>query len=140
MTIEQWCFSFRGRIGRRDFWIWIAIWMILMMIGFVLADQQLLSVQSVAFFLVLLLWPTTAVIVKRLHDRNKKGGWALLLVVAWLLFAGNWQMLAPIWQLGIGRFIPTLITVMMLLDLGVFVGTPGENRFGAPANRVRFHR
>ncbi|VEB51687.1 membrane protein [Salmonella enterica subsp. enterica] len=23
MTIQQWLFSFKGRIGRRDFWIWI---------------------------------------------------------------------------------------------------------------------
>ena len=32
-------------------------------------------------------------------------------------------MLAPIWQWGVGRFIPTLIIVMMMIDLGAFVGT-----------------
>lgn len=26
MTIQQWLFSFKGRIGRRDFWIWIGLW------------------------------------------------------------------------------------------------------------------
>jgi uncharacterized membrane protein YhaH (DUF805 family) len=26
MTLQQWMFSIKGRIGRRDFWIWMAIW------------------------------------------------------------------------------------------------------------------
>ncbi|MGA6684729.1 hypothetical protein ACPEHE_08700, partial [Escherichia coli] len=26
MTIQQWLFSFKGRIGHRDFWIWIGLW------------------------------------------------------------------------------------------------------------------
>ncbi|MNH48033.1 hypothetical protein D3C79_1115790 [compost metagenome] len=47
-------------------------------------------------------------------------------------------MLAPIWQWGVGRFIPTLIIVMMMIDLGAFVGTPGNNRFGPEAEPVRF--
>jgi uncharacterized membrane protein YhaH (DUF805 family) len=105
MTIQQWCFSFKGRIGRRDFWIWIGL---------------------------------SAVLVKRLHDRNKAGWWALLLILAWMLAAGNWQMLAPLWQWGVGRFIPTLIIVMMVIDLGAFVGTPEDNRFGPPPEPVKF--
>ncbi len=28
MTIQQWLFSFKGRIGRRDFWIWIGLWIV----------------------------------------------------------------------------------------------------------------
>ncbi|ULH11116.1 DUF805 domain-containing protein [Serratia marcescens] len=111
MTLQQWCFSFKGRIGRRDFWIWMGLWLVLM---------------------------AAAVLVKRLHDRNKAGWWALLLILAWMLAAGNWQMLAPIWQWGVGRFIPTLIIVMMMIDLGAFVGTPGDNRFGPEAEPVKF--
>lgn len=30
MTLQQWLFSIKGRIGRRDFWIWIAIWIMTM--------------------------------------------------------------------------------------------------------------
>lgn len=138
MTLQQWCFSFKGRIGRRDFWLWIAAWLILMAAAFTLANYQWVAIQSIAFFIVALLWPTSAVVVKRLHDRNKTGWWALLLVLAWMLVAGNWQMLPPLWQWGIGRFIPTLIMMMMLLDLGVFTGNNGSNRFGPVAEPVKF--
>lgn len=80
MTLQQWCFSFRGRIGRRDFWIWMGLWLALMAAAFTLANYQLVAIQSIAFFIVALLWPTAAVLVKRLHDRNKAGWWALLLI------------------------------------------------------------
>ncbi|EPR2262937.1 DUF805 domain-containing protein [Yersinia enterocolitica] len=138
MTIQQWCFSLKGRIGRRDFWIWIGLWLLAMLIIFTLAGQNWLSTQTAAFAIVFLLWPTAAVVVKRLHDRNKAGWWALLVVLAWMLMAGNWQMLAPIWQWGVGRFIPTLIMVIMLIDCGAFLGTEGENRFGPEAVPVKF--
>lgn len=138
MTLQQWCFSFKGRIGRRDFWLWMAAWLLLMTVAFTLANYNLVAIKSIAFFIVALLWPTTAVLVKRLHDRNKTGWWALLLVLAWMLAAGNWQMLAPVWQWGVGRFVPTLIMVMMIIDLGVFTGNKGNNRFGPVAEPVKF--
>ncbi len=40
MTLQQWLFSIKGRIGRRDFWIWIAIWLVTMSALFTLARQQ----------------------------------------------------------------------------------------------------
>lgn len=138
MTLQQWCFSFEGRTGRGGFWIWMGAWLILMAAAFTLANYQLVTIQSIAFFMVSLLWPTAAVLVKRLHDRNRVGWWALLLILAWILAAGNWQMLAPIWQWGIGRFIPTLIIAVMLIDLGAFGGTSGDNRFGPEAKPVKY--
>lgn len=123
MTLQQWLFSIKGRIGRRDFWIWIAIWLVTMSALFTLAGSNLLNLQTAAFIIVCLLWPTAAVVVKRLHDRGKSGLWALLMVLAWMLLAGNWAMLPQVWQWGVGRFVPTLIIVMMLIDLGAFVGT-----------------
>lgn len=70
MTIQQWLFSFKGRIGRRDFWIWIGLWFAGMLALFSLAGKNLLDIQTAAFCLVCLLWPTAAVMVKRLHDRG----------------------------------------------------------------------
>lgn len=138
MTFQQWCFSFRGRIGRRDFWIGIMLWIVLLVVLLSLAGLQWISVQSTAFLLVFSLWPSAALLVKRLHDRNKSGSWGGLLVLAWLLAAGNWNMLSPLWQWGIGRFIPLLITLMMLIDCGSFLGTAGNNRFGPPAKPFSF--
>ncbi|SUH11875.1 membrane protein [Salmonella enterica subsp. enterica] len=83
MTIQQWLFSFKGRIGRRDFWIWIGLWFAGMLALFSLAGKNLLDIQTAAFCLVCLLWPTAAVMVKRLHDRGRSGAWALLMILAW---------------------------------------------------------
>ncbi|MFU0447499.1 DUF805 domain-containing protein [Pseudocitrobacter faecalis] len=138
MTLQQWLFSIKGRIGRRDFWIWMGIWLLAMVILFTLAGGEMLSIQTAAFILVCLLWPTAAVTVKRLHDRGKSGIWALLMVLAWMLLAGNWTMLPGVWQWGVGRFIPTLIIVMMLIDLGAFVGTQGENKYGKDTQDVKY--
>ncbi len=138
MTLQQWLFSIKGRIGRRDFWIWMGIWLLAMVILFTLAGGAMLSIQTAAFILVCLLWPTAAVTVKRLHDRGKSGIWALLMVLAWMLLAGNWAMLPGVWQWGVGRFIPTLIIVMMLIDLGAFVGTQGENKYGKDTQDVKY--
>lgn len=138
MTLQQWLFSINGRIGRRDFWIWIGIWLIAMVILFSLAGSGMLNLQTAAFMLVCLLWPTAAVTVKRLHDRGKSGIWALLMILAWMLLAGNWVMLTGVWQWAVGRFIPTLIMVIMLIDLGAFVGTRGENKFGKATLNVKY--
>ncbi len=40
MTIQQWLFSFKGRIGRRDFWIWIGLWFAGMLALFSLAGKK----------------------------------------------------------------------------------------------------
>ncbi|MGL4727029.1 MAG: DUF805 domain-containing protein [Scandinavium sp.] len=138
MTLQQWLFSIKGRIGRRDFWIWMGIWVLAMIVLFTLAGSGWLNLQTAAFALVCLLWPTAAVTVKRLHDRGKSGIWALLMVLAWMLLAGNWAVLPGVWQWGVGRFIPTLIIVMMLIDLGAFVGTQGENKYGKETLDVKY--
>jgi uncharacterized membrane protein YhaH (DUF805 family) len=138
MTLQQWLFSINGRIGRRDFWIWIGLWVLAMIMLFTLAGSGLLNLQTAAFALVCLLWPTAAVTVKRLHDRGKSGIWALLMILAWMLLAGNWAVLPGVWQWGVGRFIPTLIMVMMLIDLGAFVGTQGENKYGKETIAVKY--
>ncbi len=138
MTLTQWLFSFRGRIGRRDFWIWMGLWLATMVILFSVAGLNLVNTQSVAFMLVCLLWPTSAVCVKRLHDRGKSGAWAFLIILAWMLLAGNWTVLGGIWQWAIGRFLPTLIMVMMVLDLGAFLGTQGDNKYGKDTQEVKY--
>ena len=138
MTIQQWLFSFKGRIGRRDFWIWIGLWIVGMLVLFSLASKQLLDIQTAAFCLVCLLWPTAAVTVKRLHDRGRSGAGALLMILAWMLLAGNWTMLPGVWQWAVGRFVPTLILVGMLIDLGAFVGTQDENKYGKDTQDVKY--
>lgn len=138
MTIQQWLFSFKGRIGRRDFWIWIGTWIVAMLVLFGLAYNNWLATQTAAFALVCLLWPTASVMVKRLHDRGRSGLWALLIILAWMLVAGNWSMLPSILPWVVGKLIPTVIFVMTLIDLGAFVGTQGENKYGKDTLDVKY--
>ncbi|AOM42910.1 DUF805 domain-containing protein [Xenorhabdus hominickii] len=136
MTLQQWGFSFKGRIGRKEFWVGIGICFALIFILLTLHGMNILSMNYAAIGVVLLLYPTVAIFSKRLHDRNKSSGWVLLFVLAWILLALDWSVMVPIWQWGIGRFVPTLIFVMMILDCGVFRGTEGANRFGEMAETV----
>jgi uncharacterized membrane protein YhaH (DUF805 family) len=138
MTIQQWLFSFKGRIGRRDFWVWIGLWIAAMLILFSVAGKGWLNLQTAAFALVCLLWPTSAVVVKRLHDRGRSGLWALLVIVAWMLLAGNWVMFSGIWQWAVGRLIPTVMLVLIIVDLGAFLGTQGGNKYGKETVDVKY--
>lgn len=138
MTLQQWLFSIKGRIGRRDFWAWIAVWLLAMMMLFIAAGRAWLELQTAAFALVCLLWPTAAVTIKRLHDRGRSGLWALLLVLAWMLLAGNWTQLGGIWSWAVGRLLPTVILVMLVIELGAFVGTQGENKYGKETRAVKY--
>ncbi|AWK44274.1 MULTISPECIES: DUF805 domain-containing protein [Photorhabdus] len=138
MTLQQWGFSFKGRIGRREFWIGIGVCLALMFVILTIQGMSSLTMHYAVFALVLVMYPVAAMMVKRLHDRNKRGGWSLLLLLAGLLVAVDWGGMAPFWQWGIGRFIPTLIIVMMVLDCGVFRGTDGPNRFGEATEKVDF--
>ena len=109
-----------------------------MLVLFSLASKQLLDIQTAAFCLVCLLWPTAAVTVKRLHDRGRSGAWALLMILAWMLLAGNWAILPGGWQWAVGRCVPTLILVGMLIDLGAFIGTQDANKYGKDTQDVKY--
>jgi hypothetical protein len=60
MTLQHALFSFNGRLGRRDFWLWMVSWLILMVVDFFFAAQEWITYQSAGFALVVLLWPTAA--------------------------------------------------------------------------------
>ena len=143
-------FAFEGRIRRQHFWIG---WLICLGVGVVLGWIPLLG----ALLSIALIWPNTAITVKRLHDMGHTG-W--LTVIPWIAgFAaifgviasvgmsaiasgGNWEsddpavvfgLLGP--ALGI-LAVTTLIQLGFLLWIGLSDGQPGDNRFG-PAPKVR---
>ena len=96
----QTCFNkyidFNGRASRSEYW-WFAL------LGFGLS---FIPVIGWILRLVILL-PSLAVQVRRLHDMERSAWWLLLLV-------------PPI----------TIIGVFVLLIMSIFPGTPGPNRYG----------
>ena len=94
------CFNkyidFSGRASRAEYW-----WFFLLSLGL-----SVIPVIGWILRLVILL-PSLAVQVRRLHDMNRSAWWLLLLV-------------PPI----------TIIGVIILLIMSIFAGTPGPNRYG----------
>ena len=134
-------FSTEGRINRQTFWlqgfllfwlIWIGIGIIFgSMIGLALgigvigddfgvlagAAALMLAVLVIAQIFVLP-WTMLAVIVKRLHDRDKSGWFVLI----WLAL-----MTVGVFLFGLG---PIIAFVWMFIELGCLEGTLGPNRYG----------
>jgi uncharacterized membrane protein YhaH (DUF805 family) len=101
-------FSLRGRVSRRDFWLYG----VLALIGLAVLGQALLGIARVSprsadlSVNLLLVWPALAVSVKRWHDRDKPGWWVLL------------------------NLLPVIGWIWALIDNGFMRGTRGPNRFG----------
>jgi len=120
--------STKGRIGRQEFALGIfglvLIDMIVVRIGVRLTDSgpQYYQVNPpldgslVRTLLAFSLWPFAAILVKRLHDFNVRGWWALaILALPHLTHA-----------LGIPYWLPYLLGAA---TLSVLPGQPGHNRF-----------
>lgn len=138
MTLQQWAFSFKGRIGRRPFWAGIAASFILVTVIVLLQNTFLLPEMVTLFLFVLLLYPLAAIFSKRLHDRGKSGGWFALIVLAFALYSMDVSQFDPVWQWGIGRFLPLFISMIMLLDCGVFVGMDSANKYSEKTESVNY--
>ena len=98
----------RGRIPRKIFWIY-GVAVPLGLGAYVHGLLGIAGVQAQALEGVLnagLLWSALAVSVKRWHDRNKSGWWALV------------------------QFIPLIGWIWTLIENGLRRGTVGRNRFG----------
>jgi uncharacterized membrane protein YhaH (DUF805 family) len=73
---------------------------------------------SVPLARLIMLWPMTAILVKRLHDMNISGWWWLPALVLIPLVAS---------AIGINAAIPHLL---IFAFLSLFPGATGDNRFG----------
>ena len=77
-------------------------------------------------------------LMKRLHDRKRSDAWTFLIIVAWMLINENWSMLPSILPWVVGRLLPSVIFVMMIVDLGAFIGTQSENKYGKDTLEVKY--
>jgi uncharacterized membrane protein YhaH (DUF805 family) len=150
MDFNHLLFSLEGRISRKTFWLGFSILavagLLLMsaltrLFGIPVEDMALQTspkrVQLLHLLLGLLtLWPSFAVALKRLHDRNRK---TILLVVFFILnflitlmqyfdFAGTpRQPAGPFLALSL---IMLALAVWLIVELGFLRGTNGDNPFG----------
>ena len=77
--------SFQGRLNRKPYWLGTIALLSLVVIG-VFGVMFLAGggggIAAIGVIYLLLLWPTLAIGVKRLHDRNKSAWWLVVFYVA----------------------------------------------------------
>lgn len=126
-------FEFRGRSRRTEYWPfalgWVFVLVILAFVGRLLGDLRAMDVARGLFVLGTFI-PGLAVTVRRLHDANRTGWWAVLPFLPFLLVLlrlpfeeAEWMFLA----IGLTMLICPFILIVML----AWKGTTGPNRFGA---------
>jgi uncharacterized membrane protein YhaH (DUF805 family) len=110
--METFLFSFKGRISRLPFLLWLTFTGIVTFLPAKIFNPKLQSDWEL-FTAILLAWPNWAVAVKRWHDRDKSGWWMLI------------------------NLIPILGSIWTVVELGFFPGTPGDNHYGPDPLRRR---
>ncbi len=136
MLTKELLFSFRGRIGRKTFWIWNVIYYV-SILGFGVGISKLFPAVShllLPIFLLVLLIPDLAITTKRWHDRDKSIYWLALNIP--LVFGRlTTPMTSPISQepatpqLFIAS-ISLICGVWILVECGFLKGTTGPNKYG----------
>ncbi|HDQ03719.1 MAG TPA: DUF805 domain-containing protein [Deltaproteobacteria bacterium] len=103
---------FSGRARRKEYWFFVLFNIIITVIlALIDIKMGLFSAEAgigllTGIYLLAILIPSIAVVVRRLHDTDRSGWWILI------------------------SFIPILGGIILLIFM-VLNGTPGENRFGA---------
>ena len=138
----QFLFSVQGRISRSQFWLkWflpvVAIYIVLEIILVAAVASGNTATVGVIFVILLIfslitLWPGIAVLVKRIHDRNKSGWLALALYVPLILYyivvaAGGQQNAAAI----VLSLVVLGVGIWFFIEFGCMRGTVGANQYGA---------
>lgn len=131
-------FSFRGRVGRQEYWLTvIATWVLTFAAGTLLPAIGDIGLVLAIPLYVLVVWATLAMLVRRLHDRGRSGWW-LVLMMGPVAVLGALAELVSIAEPEAGqglRLFTLPFYLWVLIDLGCLAGKPDVNRFGPPIRR-----
>jgi uncharacterized membrane protein YhaH (DUF805 family) len=141
-------FSFRGRIGRKQYWIRTLLYLLGGILGGVLLialaalnynPPDTVTVRTVAGFVLLAIATVVYLVtiltglvstgIRRLHDRGKSGWWLFLYYYA------PSQLLktsTSLWHGGALIILLAVVAILIwgLIDLGVLRGERGDNVYG----------
>jgi uncharacterized membrane protein YhaH (DUF805 family) len=137
--------SFKGRIGRRSWWLGYIIVVVASLFGTALLNPDFFTPDEVpvvpppswpdTVWQVVCLVPGTAITVKRFNDRDWPWwlGYAAGVLAAALYIAPHFGLPIDPLVSGVGRPLFWIIGVALLaifIDNGFFRGTDGPNRYG----------
>ena len=157
-TVGQFYFSPSGRISRSQYWLrfmvpYFVIYFALEIAAAAVDEQSRAhSVLAgiISIFALVALWPSIAVLVKRIHDRNKSGWLCLLLYVPVFLFLGLLVFLVADSMIDAARsgineppttgalaivvvllaMVSAGVALWFFIEFGCLRGTAGPNRYG----------
>ncbi len=153
MSWDQYLFGFRGRINRARYWQFVGLSMLIWVVAVALivaGSAMGLSIKPgtpgatnnliafgilLAALLLFYVYSSIAIVIKRLHDRDKSGWWVLpfqLLPVFLNILGqitsrsspGGGAVGAPLALIAFG------ITIWAFVEIGCLRGTNGDNRYG----------
>ena len=139
MTLLQKFFSFKGRLRRRDYWLCtlaIVAATIVIVLPLVAGLMFGLKVEAadprLSALTLVCAWPSIAILVKRIHDRDKTGWMAANYWGPWTVSL----LLSFFPEFGLGGFkvlldiATTIVGVWFLIEFGFMDGTDGKNAYG----------
>ena len=108
MSLLQLYVGIRGRIPRRTYWLHgvLALLLLGVVVNGLLEIARIDGDTAGKLANLVFLWPLIAVSVKRQHDFNFSGWWALI------------------------HFVPVVGSLVLIVVDGIMPGTHGPNRFG----------
>ena len=132
--------DFHGRVARRDFWTYIAVYVALAVV--VAIVQGMVGLGLLALVQLALFLPTAAITARRLQDTGKNGSlvWILMIPVlisttltfiATMAFGGAVVLLIFLPLLWLLSLI-SIFAAIYLIYLCVQPGTAGPNAYGPP--------
>jgi uncharacterized membrane protein YhaH (DUF805 family) len=140
-TIARHYVDFDGRVGRPQFWWYIAVYMAVAILVGIVGSITFTGSGLRALYWLALLLPTLGITSRRLHDMGRTASWVLLLAVPWVLTIlmglvtflsvvtfGLFGILVVFWPV-IGLI--SLAAVVLLIYFCAQPGTPGPNEYGA---------
>jgi uncharacterized membrane protein YhaH (DUF805 family) len=141
-SFGQFLFSPSGRISRKQFWLkWALPYYVILILLIALTaaaaaggsagGAAVLGIITLLFVLITL-WPSIAVLVKRIHDRNKSGWMALILYVPVVLSDVIGAAVGP--QNAASMILNVVVLVVgiwFFVEFGCMRGTIGHNQYGA---------
>jgi uncharacterized membrane protein YhaH (DUF805 family) len=133
--------SFDGRINRKPYWLAaILLAVVGIVLGFIIGIVAGTAGGPIAFVTLLIqlvfLYPSVALMVKRLHDRNHPSWWAAFIMVPVILHSitnimgvtGNPLDLNALDYLLM--LITFVVSIWFFVELGCLRGTVGPNNYG----------
>jgi uncharacterized membrane protein YhaH (DUF805 family) len=130
--------DFQGRVGRRDFWTYVAVYVAIAIIAGVL--QSVIGLGLMSLVQLALLLPTAGITARRLQDTGQNGSLVWILMIP-LLISSVVTFLTAVTFSAVALLLPllSLMWLISLISLGAAVyliylclqpGTPGTNQYG----------